>query len=212
MGVSVIKKLAAVVTPAILALSGVTLAGASAQAADDYTASVRTSCNLTVPAVVQVGHTPRIRIHVRPNAPAPAAGIRAAQRAADRPTGAVTVSIQRGGTGIFSRTVDYNGAPVTIIGPVVNRPGHYVVNARFKTADGTVFRSCQDTTAFDVGDDNSDGPGPGPGPDGGDDPGGLLPDTGGPDLRWLILGLSLMVAGLGLVVAARERPRSPYLV
>jgi len=205
-----VKKLAAVL--ALLLTSFVVAPGlaAPAQAADDdpYTASVRTSCHIDMPAVVRAGYAPRIRVHVRPNAPAPASG-----RAANSPTGSVTVSIQRGGTGIFSRTVAYNGAPVTVVGPVINEPGHYVVNARFKTADGTVFRSCQATDAFDVGDDNSDGPGPGPGPgpDGGDNPGGLLPDTGGPDLRLLFLGLMLVASGGGLVYAAKRQPRpSPY--
>ena len=69
---------------------------APASAADDpYTNGVRTSCNLSVPAVVRVGRAPRIRITVRPNAPA--AGARAA-RARDSPTGTVELRITKRGT------------------------------------------------------------------------------------------------------------------
>ena len=224
MGVSVMKKLAAMVALVLTSFALAPGLGAPANAADDYTSNVRTSCHLTVPAVVQIDDSPRIRVHVRPNAPAPAAGKAAAQRAAraEQPTGTVTVSVTRAGTRIFNRTVAYNGSPITVVGPVITRPGHYVVDARFVAADGGVFGNCQDTAAFDVreggGPDGPDGPGggtdgPGPGPDGGtDNPGGLLPDTGGPDRGWLLLGLALVAGGLGLVMASRERRRSPYPV
>jgi len=210
MGVSVIKKLAAMVTLAALSSFGVSLAGVSAQAADDpYSAGVPTSCNLTVPAVVRVGTAPSIRIHVQPNSPSPKAK-------APSPKGEVTVSISKGGTGIFSRTVAYNGSPVTIQGPVITQPGRYQVHGKFKTDDGDVFKSCSSVTAFDVSagqnPDDPGGPG-GPGPDGGttDPDGGLLPDTGGPDLRWLLLALALVGSGAGLLYTARRRP-DPYLV
>ena len=112
-----IRKIAAAMTVAMLSFGGVALAGTPAQAADDpYTNGVRTSCHVSVPAVVQVDRAPRIRITVRPNGPAPAAGTRAAR--AERPRGTVDVSITRGGNEIFSRTVAYNGSPVTVVGPV----------------------------------------------------------------------------------------------
>jgi LPXTG-motif cell wall-anchored protein len=35
----------------------------------------------------------------------------------------------------------------------------------------------------------------------------VLPDTGGPNVVWLLLGLALVGGGGGLVIAARRRPR-----
>jgi LPXTG-motif cell wall-anchored protein len=176
----------------------------SANAADDdpYTAGVRTSCHIAVPAVVRVGQTPRIRVTIRPNAPADAASARAEQ-----PTGTVDVSITRAGTSSFSRTVDYNGSTVTVVGPRITQPGHYVVRAQFHTDDGSTFKSCHNNTAFDVRTGGSPDDIP---PDGGtDNPDGLLPDTGGPNLLWLILGLMLVGSGGGLVYAAKRRPSGP---
>ena len=91
---------------------------------------------------------------------------------------------------------------------MITAPGHYVVHARFHAADGSTFKDCHNNTAFDVR--NGDGPGPGPGPDPGiDNPDGLLPDTGGPNLLWLILGLMLVGSGGGLVYAAKRKPSGP---
>jgi len=212
------KKLAAalalVLTSFMVALG---LAAPANAADDDYTAGMRTSCHLSMPATIDVGDSPRIRVTVRSNGPVPAASTRGAARAAraEQPHGTVTVNITRNGSSIFTRTAAYEGSPVTIVGPVINQVGRYVVNAKFRAEDGSVFRNCQDSTAFELrkgdGPDGPDGPG-GPGPDGGtDNPDGLLPDTGGPNVRWLLLGMAMMIAGLGLVVASRERP-TPYLV
>lgn len=203
------KKLAAVlafimtgfvVTPALVA---------PAHAADDYTASVETSCNIDVPAVVRAETRPRIEITVRPNAPAPAAGARAAAARAAQPSGTVELNVTKGGTSIFSKTVPYRGRPVTVVGPVVTQPGQYVVRATFRTADNTVFKSCHNNAAFNVragvGPDDID-----PDPDPGNlNPDGLLPDTGGPNQLWLILGLLLVGAGAGLVYAAKRQPPTP---
>lgn len=214
MGVSVIKK-SALAAAALLASSALApgLASPAQAADDDYVAVTRTSCHISVPAVVQVNRSPRITITVRPNGPVPAAGAgRAAARRADQPTGSVDVSITRAGASVFARTVAYNGRPVTIQGPVVTRPGHYVVHARFHAADGSAFRGCQATTSFDV--DKRDTPHPPPPPNGGENPGGggVLPDTGGPDEAWLLLGLALVLTGGGLVVASRTRRADPYPV
>lgn len=74
-GCSVIKKIAAVLALVLTAFVLAPALVAPAQAADDYTAGMRTSCHLSMPAVVGIGHAPRIRVHVRPNGPAPAAGL-----------------------------------------------------------------------------------------------------------------------------------------
>jgi hypothetical protein len=216
MGASVTKRFAALLA---LVLSSFALApglAAPSSAADDYTSKTRTSCHVSVPSVVRIGDAPHIRVHVQPNGPAAATGPRGAARAAraERPTGSVTVGITRAGTSVFTRTVAYDGSPVTIVGPEIDQPGHYVVRAQFRTADGSVYRSCQGTTSFDVGDggDNPDGTDPPGGNGGNETPGGILPDTGGPDLRWLMLGVALVLGGLGLVVASRDRRSAPYLV
>ena len=201
------KKLAAVLAFVLSAFLVTPGLFAPANSADDYTAGVRTSCHISVPAVVRVEQSPRVTVRVRPNAPAPAAGTPAAQRA-DEPTGKVTIRITRAGTDIFSKTVPYNGEPVTIVGPEVTQRGRYVVHARFQTADGSSFKSCNGNAEFVVR--SGTGPDNNPPPDGGENPDGLLPDTGGPNLFWLVLGLALLGSGGGLVVAAKHRPGPLY--
>lgn len=203
------KKLAAVLAFALTSIVVTPVLVAPADAADDpYPAGVSTSCHLAVKAVISVGTAPRIRIHVRANAPAEAAG------KAVRPTGSVTVSISKGGTGIYSKTVAYNGSPVTIQGSVLNEPGRYRVHGTFRAAEGSAFKPSQRDTSFALRA-NSDGPDEGPGPNPGvsnpsvSNPDGLLPETGGPYAIWLLLGLTLVGGGGGLVLAAKRRPRGP---
>ena len=200
-----LKKLAAVLALALTSFMVPPVLGAAAHVADDdYAAGVRTSCHVAVPAVVNAGSAPRIRVDVRPNAPAPAAGTHAA-----RPTGSVTVSIRRSGVGVFSETVDYNGSPVTIQGPALSEPGRFQVRGSFRAGDGSVYKSCQGDASFQLASHN-DGPDDGPVPNPGvQHPGGLLPDTGGPNVVWLLLGLTLVGGGVGLVIAAKRRPRGP---
>ncbi len=198
------KKLAAVLAFALTSIVVTPALVAPADAADDpYPAGVSTSCHLAVKAVISVGTAPRIRIHVRANAPAEAAG------KAVRPTGSVTVSISKDGTGIYSKTVAYNGSPVTIQGSVLNEPGRYRVHGTFRAAEGSAFKPSQRDTSFALRA-NSDGPDEGPGPNPGvSNPSGLLPDAGGPNAIWLLLGLTLVGGGGGLVLAAKRRPRGP---
>ena len=199
MGVSVIKKLVAMLTLAAISLFGVSLAGAPAQADHDpYTAGVRTSCNVSVPATIKRVTAPRILVNVRPNGPSQGAS----------PKGNVRVTISKAGARVFTKTVAYNGSPVEVQGPELTQTGRYQVQAVFKTADHSVFKSCRGSAALDV----RAGQGPddeGPGPNGGtNDPDGLLPDTGGPNLWWLLLALALLGTGGGLLVAARKRPEA----
>lgn len=197
------KRLAAVLA---LVLSSYVLAPAlvAPANADDYAKGVRTSCHIAVPAVVRAKQSPRVTITVQPNAPDQAAAAKAV-----RPSGTVELTILRGGTGIFTKTVKYSGRPVTVVGPVLREPGHYVVRATFRTADGTVFKSCHNNDAFNVKAGSSpDVVGPHPNP-GNTNPGGLLPDTGGPDMFWLVLALVLVGSGGALVYASKRRPRAP---
>jgi hypothetical protein len=202
MGVSVVKKFAAALTVALVSyvVAPAFVAPAHAdQHNDPYTAGVRTSCNVTVPAVIKRGSAPRIRVDVRPNSPAQGAN----------PRGNVRVTISQAGTRIFTRTVSYRGSAIVVTGPTLTQTGRYQVRTHFETADGSAFRSCNGSAAFDI----RSGQGPDDettGPQGGDNPaGGLLPDTGGPHLTWLLLGLALLGTGGGLVYGARRRPRAP---
>jgi hypothetical protein len=197
-----VKKLAAVLALVLMSfgVSPVLVAPAHAdQHNDPYTAGVRTSCNVAVPTVVKRGAAPRIRVNVRPNGPSQAA----------RPEGNVRVSISHRGTRIFTRTVGYRGSAVQVTGPELTRTGRYQVRAHFRTADGSVFKSCSGSAAFDVRAGVNPSNDPGTGPDGGETPDGLLPDTGGPHLLWLLLALALVGSGAGLLYAAKRRPRVP---
>jgi LPXTG-motif cell wall-anchored protein len=92
---------------------------------------------------------------------------------------------------------------------VLTQTGRYQVRAQFKTADGSVFKSCSGSAAFDIRSGQSPDDDPGTTPNGGDTPDGILPDTGGPHLLWLLLALTLVGSGGGLVYVARRRPRAP---
>jgi LPXTG-motif cell wall-anchored protein len=207
-----VKRLAAAFAFVLMVLGVAPGFVAPADAADPYTPNQPSSCHLAVPAIVQVNHAPRITITVRPSGPAQAAGTRqaahraAVQRAA-QPHGTVEVTITRNGSPIFSRTVNYNGRPVTIQGPVITQPGHYVVHARFRAADNSEFRGCSNNNAFNIrtGPDHVNPPPP----NGGNNPGGVLPDTGGPNVWWLVIALSAIGVGGGLVLYSKRRPPRP---
>jgi hypothetical protein len=195
-----VKKLAAVLALVLSTFGVGPVVVAPAQAADDpYTAGVRTSCNIAVPAVVKRGTAPRIRVNVRPNGPTQGA----------RPEGNVRVTISKAGTRIFTETARYRGTAIEVTGPTLTQVGRYQVRAHFETADGSVFKSCSGTAAFDLRSGLSPVDDPGTTPNGGETPDGLLPDTGGPHLLWLLLAVALLGSGAGLVYAARRRPRAP---
>lgn len=199
------KRFAAVLALVLSSFGLVPVLGTTAASADEYTAGVRTSCDIVVPGVVRAGADVDITVKVRPNAPA-----QGDDRGA-KPHGQVTVTVSKGGDSLFTRSVDYNGSAVTVPGPTLSEAGHYTVRAAFRTADGTVFKSCRASVGLDVNAGqlpNDDTPGPNPGID---NPGGLLPDTGGPHVMWLLLAVTLVGSGAALVYAARRRPRpSPY--
>jgi LPXTG-motif cell wall-anchored protein len=69
---------------------------------------------------------------------------------------------------------------------------------------GTITLHPRDDDGDGDPDGDGDGDGDGNGGGGGDN-GGLLPNTGGERLAWLIIGGMLVVAGGGVVVASRRR-------
>lgn len=188
-----------VIASAAMVAASVVLGASAAQAAPDpYNPSVSTECGVTVPTRVGPGQHVVVRLRVTANSTAEC-------------TGTIRVTIRRSGTtatvaagaAVWTRTVHYDGEPMSVRGPRLPE-GSYVVNSQFKP-DDAAFKDCDGRAAFTVGrggpgdDDNND--------DDNDEngPGGLLPDTGGPALLWLLVGVGLTGAGTATVVHARRR-------
>jgi len=171
-------------------LGAVSLVGVPAQAGgapDPYSGSVETECSISVPAVVEPGSRVVMKVSVDANSPT-------------APTGKIAVSISEKPSGdvVWDKTVNYNGGTKRIVGPVLARDHEYVALARFFPDDKT-FARCRASEAFAVDTIDDDNP-----PDD-DGPGGLLPDTGGPAMLWLLLGVGLVGGGTATVVYARRR-------
>lgn len=174
-------------------LGAVSLTGAPANATsapDPYSGGIDTSCSIQVPAVVEPGDAVVIRVTVAANSPTP-------------PTGELDLAIATdpGGDTVWAKTVPYSGGTKRVVGPVLPKD-EYRATARFRPSDQT-FDGCRDAAAFAVrvgGQDDDDD---------GDNPGGTLPDTGGPAALWLILGLSLVGGGVATVAYARRRATAP---
>ncbi|MDZ5621662.1 LPXTG cell wall anchor domain-containing protein [Nocardioides sp. HM23] len=172
-------------------LGAVSLVGAPAHAGaaapDPYSGSIETDCSISVPAVVEPGKRVVIRVSVDANSQT-------------TPTGdiAVTITERPSGDAVWDRTVNYNGGTKRIVGPVLDKDRSYAATARFFPSDNT-FARCRASEAFavDTLDDNN------PPDDNG--PGGLLPDTGGPAMLWLLVGVGLLGGGAATVVYARRR-------
>lgn len=177
-------------------LGAVSLVGAPAHATttaapDPYSGSIETECSISVPAVVEPGKRVVIRVSVAANSPTPPTG-----------TIKVTVTGRPSGDFVWDKTVKYNGGTKKIVGPVLPKNRDYNATARFFPSDDT-FARCRASAAFAV---DAGGQNEGPGDE---DPNGLLPDTGGPALLWLLLGVSLVGGGAATVVYARRRHTMP---
>lgn len=169
-------------------LVGTPAAGA-AVAPDPYSGGVQTSCRVSVPPTLEPGNRVVVTVSVRANS-------------GEAPSGDIDLSIRTtpGGNSVFHKTVPYNGGNKRIVGPRL-QGGDYEVISRFRPGNDEFLR-CRGQLGFEVqalGDDRD--------PDDGDDngPGGLLPDTGGPALLWLLLGTTMVGGGAATVVYARRR-------
>ncbi|UMG93220.1 LPXTG cell wall anchor domain-containing protein [Nocardioides sp. TF02-7] len=180
---------------------------ASAAAPDPYNPSVSTECGVTVPTRVSSGARLAISLRVTANSGADCVGdVRVQVRGAD--DGALRSSAAV----LWSRTVRYEGEPLRLRGPALP-DGRYVVTSQFNPDDAS-FADCDGRAVVTVGgqlpDDDPEGPGGSDDNDENAPAGGFLPDTGGPDLLWLLLGIGMV--GTGAVVVARSRRREPAAV
>lgn len=95
---------------------------------------------------------------------------------------------------LFTTTVHFVDDAVPVTGPALPR-GNYLATAALTPDDADFFLPSDDTTAFRIG----------AGDTGGEDDGGSLPNTGGPNVMWLLLGTGLVGAGVGGVGYSRRR-------
>lgn len=168
--------------------------------ADEYTPDVPTECTVEVPTAV-AGRSVVVEAAVSANSNTPV-------------TGTVRLSISRGSSGreAWSTTARYNGSRLRIEGPSLPR-GSYTASSQF-TSDNDVYADCASDVRFRVGNGNGNGgqvggEGDSAGGSGGSggSVGGLstgLPNTGGPHLMLLLLGLGLVTAGGGVLTRARR--------
>lgn len=172
-------------------VGGVTPAGAHASAPDPYSPSIKTDCRVSVPAAVRPGKPVVISIRVTANSPT-------------QPSGDVEIVVSRrpGDDRVWSKTVGYNGGTKKVVGPALDNEGNYAVTSRFRSGNDA-FARCRGSVGFEV--DALGGGGSDPDGDGDNGPGGLLPDTGGPALLWLLLGTALVGGGTATVVYSRRR-------
>ncbi|WP_136434415.1 LPXTG cell wall anchor domain-containing protein [Nocardioides sp.] len=171
--------------------------------ADDYTPEpVPTECTVEVPTSA-VGRNVVLEASVSANSNTPI-------------TGTVRLSIARGSSDreVWSTTRRYNGSRVRVEGPTLPR-GNYTATSQF-TSDREVHGDCAGSARFQVrskskggevaGETEGAGGSNGSGGSGGS-VGGVatgLPNTGGPHLLVLLVGLGLVAAGGGILTRTRR--------
>lgn len=94
---------------------------------------------------------------------------------------------------LFTTTVHFVDDAVPVTGPSLPR-GRYIATAALTPDDAALFLPSDDSTTFRLGVGGTDE---------GDD--GSLPNTGGPNMMWLLLGTALVGAGVGGVGYGRRR-------
>lgn len=189
---------------AAAAVSTVSVGAASAvsSAPDPYSVKVTTHTTVTTPDPIHTDVRVDIQVKVTANSPTQPTGTVALSLSA-APHGGGQARSVAAGPGGWHRTIDYNGGTVHVTGPSFPKVGDWLVTARFTPGDDQ-FRGSHDGANFSViagqGHDNGHND---------HDNGGLLPDTGGPALLWLLLGGCLLGGGATAVVMARRRAGEP---
>ncbi|QYJ04383.1 LPXTG cell wall anchor domain-containing protein [Nocardioides panacisoli] len=175
---------------AIATLIAVTLiAPLPSAAADGYGPQVPTAVAIEVDDEIRVGDDVVITYSVRANSDeGPIEGTLAingapgSSDAADR---------------TFAQTRDYADTPITV--NLGSQPiGDYTTSASFTPDAGSVYLPSTGTATYRVVGGRTGGPGD-------DGAGGILPNTGGPAVWWLLLGSLLVAGGAGVVHAGRRR-------
>ncbi len=190
---------AALVTTVAVMSASVGAGEAAPSTSDPYSTKITTKTVVRTPTPIHTETRVNISVEVTANSPA-------------SPTGTIKLTLHSstGGAGQartaaagpdgWTRTISYDGGTDHVLGPAFPKVGDWLVTAVFTPADDT-FRGSRDGWVFEVisgnGDNNGDNDD--------DNDGGLLPDTGGPALLWLLLGLGLVGAGGAAVVVARRR-------
>lgn len=182
---------------ALVALPGVLLPLQPATAAP-YTPKIPTST--TIQIIVAADHTVSVVVKV------------VANTGKGHPDGTVALHIDgfaptaRGARtaapASWDTSVAYDGGRVTVHGPELSE-GRYVASASFTPSDD-VYRGSDGSARFGIGAGTAAQPNPGTQDQ--DGPlAGLLPDTGGPALLWLVGGVALIGSGGALVAYGRRR-------
>ncbi|HWI42793.1 MAG TPA: LPXTG cell wall anchor domain-containing protein [Nocardioides sp.] len=177
-----------------LLIAGFVAAPATIAAADPYSPKLPTQTHIS--ADVQGPGKPVI-LHVSASA-----------NYSKPPTGDIKVklfsasSTARGARAVAARpllttTVHFTNHAIRIEGPRLAR-GKYTATAAFSPDNEALFLPSDAMTAFRVGNDEVS-----PTP-----PDDNLPNTGGPDLLWLLLGGGLLAAGAGAIGFDRRRRRA----
>ena len=189
----------ALVTSAVLMSASVGAVEAASTAPDPYSTKINTKTVVTTPTPIRTNTAVEISVKVTANSPDTPKGEITLQLS-PAPGGAGQSRAAAAGPADWSRTIQYDGGTDHVTGPAFPKTGDWLVTAVF-TPDGNTFRGSRDGWIFEVidGPDN-------PGDD--NDEGGLLPDTGGPALLWLLLGVGLVGSGAAAVVVARRRRTS----
>lgn len=165
------------------------LVSLSAQADNSYAPTIPTDCRVDTLSLT-VDERVELEIEVLANSTTAA-------------TGAVRLAVSKGGRGqapgqvLWTMTVRYEGSPVRVTGPRLPR-GRYLVTMLF-TPDDSQYDGCRAASKLRVGGPQD----PGEDPQGGGTD--ELPDTGGPALSVLLLGLAMVTAG-ATTVSRSQRP------
>ena len=182
----VLRKLAALAT--IVAASVVAPIGSAH--ADDYTPKIPTQTRIQV-IVDDPGDPIIIKVGASANYPTPPAGDIAVRISAQ--SSSARAARSAAAAPVFSTTVHFVDKTVTIEGPRLPK-GTYLGTAHLTPDDADLFLPSSDTTDFRVGAGGDVG-----------DHNGHLPNTGGPNVLWLLLGGGLLVVGSGGVTFGRRR-------
>lgn len=181
-----LKKLAALAT---LGLALAVAPPAPAGADEGYTSKLPTTTHIQV-VTAEPGEPIVLQVSASAASPTP-------------PAGNIAITVSAGGSAargsmaaaakpVFRTTVHFTDKPVRVTGPRLPKGG-YLAHAALSPDDAAKFLPSSDTTHFRIGS-----------ADGGDK-NGALPNTGGPDLAWLVLGAGLVAAGAGGVSYGRRR-------